>query len=140
MPTKMSGSTSASSQASSALSTASLMVVMMPRVGESKPSKCLFFSKNSATLMLRCCLARSSASTMPCHLGDGLLKAPLLLLAGVEVLEGHRACLDLAFPENRGEVRGLCGVGDLGAHSPLHQVGLGPDSCLPEGPGDLERP
>ena len=42
---KISGSTCASSQASSELSTASLMVVMTPRVGESNPRRCLFFEK-----------------------------------------------------------------------------------------------
>src|SRR5690554_19867 len=136
----ISGRTSASSQASRALSTASLMVVMMPRVGESKPSRCLFFSKNSATLMLRCCLARSSASTMSCHPGDGVRKALFLLLPGVEVLEGHRARFDLALPEDNGNVCGLCGVGDLGAHPPLHQVDLGPDPGIPEGSGDFECP
>ena len=105
--TRMSGKTSASSQASRELSIASLMVVMIPRVGESKPSMCLFFSKNSATLMLRCFLASSSASTMSCYLGDGVCKAHLLLCGLFEVFEGDGACGGFLFADE-------CGVGCAG--------------------------
>src|SRR5208337_5238475 len=103
----MSGSTCASSQASSALSTASLIVVMTPRVGESKPKRCLFFSKNSATLMLRCCFASSSASTMCFHLGYRRGRGKRLLLARVQVLEGDLARLSLSFADHHGKVRRL---------------------------------
>jgi hypothetical protein len=55
--------------------------VMIPRVGESKPSRCLFFSKNSAMLMLRCCFASSSASVRPPHPVDGFGERHLPLLS-----------------------------------------------------------
>src|SRR5215469_5541677 len=53
----------ASSQASSELSTASLIAVRRAFLGLSKPSKCLFFAKNSLTDMSRCFAAIDSAVT-----------------------------------------------------------------------------
>ena len=58
---KRSGRIPASSQASSALSTASLIVVIRDRCSESNPSICLFFSKNSAMLIDFCFSASFSA-------------------------------------------------------------------------------
>src|SRR5512136_1546559 len=123
---KMSGSTCASSQASSELSTASLIVVITPRVGESNPRRCLFFSKNSATLMLRCCFASSSASTMRSHLGDGSRKIQRFLLPGLQVLERHRTGFLLTLPYNNGKIRGLRDMGKLRPEPPVHQVHLSP--------------
>src|SRR3990170_4042502 len=51
----------ASSHASSELSTASLTAISSAFVGVSKPSRCLFFSKNSLTEISFCSLANSSA-------------------------------------------------------------------------------
>src|SRR5215469_2435927 len=51
----------ASSQASSELSTASLTAVRRAFLGLSKPSRCLFFAKNSLTDMSRCFAAIDSA-------------------------------------------------------------------------------
>src|SRR5436853_7515458 len=53
----------ASSQASSELSTASLTAVRRAFLGLSKPSRCLFFAKNSLTDMSRCFAAIDSAVT-----------------------------------------------------------------------------
>src|SRR6516164_9456535 len=53
----------ASSQASSELSTASLAAVRRAFLGLSKPSRCLFFAKNSLTDMSRCFAAIDSAVT-----------------------------------------------------------------------------
>src|SRR6516165_11602223 len=53
----------ASSQASSELSTASLAAVRRAFRGLSKPSRCLFFAKNSLTDMSRCFAAIDSAVT-----------------------------------------------------------------------------
>src|SRR5215467_7568282 len=53
----------ASSQASSELSTASLTAVRRAFLGLSKPSRCLFFAKNSLTDMSRCFAAMDSAVT-----------------------------------------------------------------------------
>src|SRR5215469_10144816 len=53
----------ASSQASSELSTASLTAVSRAFLGLSKPSRCLFFAKNSLTDMSRCFAAMDSAVT-----------------------------------------------------------------------------
>src|SRR6516165_5504752 len=53
----------ASSQASSELSTASLIAVKRAFLGLSKPSRCLFFAKNSLTDMSRCFAAIDSAVT-----------------------------------------------------------------------------
>src|SRR5215467_1646466 len=53
----------ASSQASSELSTASLTAVRRAFLGLSKPSKCLFFAKNSLTDISRCLAAIDSAVT-----------------------------------------------------------------------------
>src|SRR5947207_14081756 len=53
----------ASSQASSELSTASLTAVRRAFLGLSKPSRCLFFAKNSLTEMSRCFAAIDSAVT-----------------------------------------------------------------------------
>ena len=61
MLTMISGSIPASSHASRELSTPSLTAVSRLRGAESKPSICLFFSKNSAILMARCFFASSSA-------------------------------------------------------------------------------
>src|SRR5207237_8724577 len=55
----------ASSQASSELSTASLTAVRRAFLGLSKPSRCLFFAKNSLTDMSRCFAAIDSAVTAP---------------------------------------------------------------------------
>src|SRR5512147_2524673 len=96
----MFGRICASSQASCELSTASLMVVITPRVGESNPRRCLFFSKNSATLMLRCCFASSSARTMRSHLSDGGRKVQRLLLPGLQVLERDLPGFGLALSDN----------------------------------------
>src|SRR5262249_30426207 len=51
----------ASSQASSELSTASFTAVRRAFLGLSKPSRCLFFAKNSLTDMSRCFAAMDSA-------------------------------------------------------------------------------
>src|SRR5262245_10824110 len=51
----------ASSQASRELSTASLTAVSRAFLGLSKPSRCLFFAKNSLTDMSRCLAAMDSA-------------------------------------------------------------------------------
>ncbi len=59
--TKSSGRMPASSQASSELSTASLTAVSSALSGESKPSRCRFFVKNSATEISRWREAISSA-------------------------------------------------------------------------------
>src|SRR5512136_2527965 len=136
---KISGSTCASSQASSALSTASLIVVITPRVGESNPRRCLFFSKNSATLILRCCFASSSASTMRSHLGDGSRKNQRFLLPGLQVPERHRTGLLLTPAYDNGKIRGLRDMGKLRPEPPLHQVRLSPDTGQTECAGDLER-
>src|ERR1700746_684491 len=53
----------ASSQASRELSTASLTAVRRAFLGLSKPSRCLFFAKNSLTDMSRCFAAMDSAVT-----------------------------------------------------------------------------
>jgi len=53
----------ASSQASRELSTASLTAVRRAFLGLSKPSRCLFFAKNSLTDMSRCFAAIDSAVT-----------------------------------------------------------------------------
>src|SRR5215469_1198381 len=53
----------ASSQASSELSTASLTAVRRAFLGLSKPSRCLFFAKNSLTDISRCFAAIDSAVT-----------------------------------------------------------------------------
>src|SRR5262252_3853734 len=53
----------ASSQASSELSTASFIAVRRAFLGLSKPSRCLFFAKNSLTDMSRCFAAIDSAVT-----------------------------------------------------------------------------
>ncbi len=59
--TSMSGRMDASSQASSALSTASLTVVRSAFLGLSNPRRCLFLAKNSETEMSRCFVAMVSA-------------------------------------------------------------------------------
>ncbi len=59
--TCISGSMPASSHASMELSTASLTTVSNAFLLLSKPRRCLFLSKNSATLMSRCFFASSSA-------------------------------------------------------------------------------
>ncbi len=59
--TSMSGRMDASSQASSALSTASLTVVRSAFRGLSKPRRCLFLAKNSETEISRCFSAMVSA-------------------------------------------------------------------------------
>jgi len=51
----------ASWQASKELSTISFITISKAFAGLSNPSKCLFFSKNSATEISRCSLAISSA-------------------------------------------------------------------------------
>src|SRR5215471_7177496 len=61
--TQTSGTMPASSQASSELSTASLTAVRRAFLGLSKPSRCLFFAKNSLTDMSRCFAAIDSAVT-----------------------------------------------------------------------------
>src|SRR6516225_11495503 len=53
----------ASSQASSELSTASFTAVRRAFLGLSKPSRCLFFAKNSLTEISRCFAAIDSAVT-----------------------------------------------------------------------------
>src|SRR5208283_114079 len=135
----MSGSTCASSHASRALSTASLMVVMTPLVGESNPNRCLFFSKNSATLMLRCCFASSSASTMRLHLGDRRGRVKRCLLARMEIFEGNQAGFRFPLADNGCKVRRLGRVGELCPKAAAHQVHLRPDPAVPEHPGDRER-
>ncbi len=57
----ISGRMPASSQASSELSTASLMVVRSAFDGLSNPSRCRFFVKNSEIEISRCCVAICSA-------------------------------------------------------------------------------
>ena len=59
--TLTSGRILASSQASKALSTASLTAVSSALRGLSNPNRCRFFSKNSAIEISRCFLASSSA-------------------------------------------------------------------------------
>ena len=59
--TVISGRTPASSHASRLLSTASLTDVINALVSESKPSICLFFSKNSETEISFCFFASSWA-------------------------------------------------------------------------------
>src|SRR5215472_12023244 len=61
--TQSSGTMPASSQASRELSTASLTAVRRAFLGLSKPSRCLFFAKNSLTDMSRCFAAMDSAVT-----------------------------------------------------------------------------
>ncbi len=63
--TAISGSTPASSQASSELSTASLTAVSSARRGLSKPSRWRFLRKNSDTAMSRCLVAMLSAVAGP---------------------------------------------------------------------------
>src|SRR5690348_7502767 len=70
----------ASSQASRELSTASLTAVRRAFLGLSKPSRCLFFAKNSLTEMSRCFAAIDSAVT-PRRLGC----SPVLLTLGMFV-------------------------------------------------------
>ncbi len=61
----------ASSQASSELSTASLMVVRSAFEGLSKPSRCRFLTKNSETEISRCFWASVSAVTRGAALDAG---------------------------------------------------------------------
>ena len=68
------------SHASSALSTASLIVVIRDRCSESNPSICLFFSKNSAMLIDFCFSASFSAMGGAGVCGIGSL---LIYLAGI---------------------------------------------------------
>src|SRR5947209_18378264 len=75
----------ASSQASSELSTASLTAVRRAFLGLSKPSRCLFFAKNSLTDMSRCFAAIDSAVTArrldcsPVSLTLGIFVRPSIL-------------------------------------------------------------
>ena len=62
----------ASSQASSELSTASLMVVRRAFEGLSKPRRWRFLTKNSETEISRCFVARDSAVTRWAALGSGV--------------------------------------------------------------------
>src|SRR5690242_990601 len=78
----------ASSQASSELSTASLTAVRRAFLGLSKPSRCLFFAKNSLTDMSRCLAAIDSAVTArrfgcsPVSLAFGIFVYPSILHDG----------------------------------------------------------
>src|SRR5512136_2025713 len=138
--TRISGTPWASSHASRALSTASFTVVMIPLVGESKPSRCLFFSKNSAMLMARCFRASSSARDTGGHLGHGVREREGLLLAGPEVFQGHRPGLHLPLPEDRHVIRGPRRVGDLGPQIPVEEVDLDGNPPVPEGLCHFEGP
>src|SRR5208337_2582035 len=134
----MSGSTCASSHASRALSTASLMVVMTPLVGESNPNRCLFFSKNSATLILRCCFASSSASTMRFHLGYRRGRIKRLLPARVKILERDLAGFGFPCTDHDCKIRRLRCVCHLSPKPALHKIHLRPDPFGPECPGHGE--
>ncbi|GIW74230.1 MAG: hypothetical protein KatS3mg103_0752 [Phycisphaerales bacterium] len=95
MRTSMSGRMPASSQASRALSTASLTVVSSALRGLSKPSRWRFLAKNSLTEMSRCRPAMASAVTRafegvrfgatgakpPCHDRSPTAGTPLLRAA-----------------------------------------------------------
>jgi len=80
------------------------MVVMIPLVGESNPSRCLFFSKNSATLMVLWCLASSSARVIATHLGNSLREGKFLLDPGTKIFKGHEPLLLFALADDQGEV------------------------------------
>jgi hypothetical protein len=119
MRTVTSGRISASSQASSALSTASLTVVSSALRLLSKPSRCRFLAKNSETEISRCFSASSwalvaSRLTAPpaarrlrhgCfRVGLGLAAAVTLVVGGARVEPGGRPPLRAGRALARGDL------------------------------------
>lgn len=80
----------ASSHASSELSTASFTLVRSAFLGESKPSRCRFFAKNSLTEISRCPVASFWALARRFVRGF-LFSAAEVELSGVVLREAERA-------------------------------------------------
>src|SRR5215472_2120601 len=110
----------ASSQASSELSTASLTAVRRAFLGLSKPSRCLFFAKNSLTDMSRCFAAIDSAVTArrfgcsPVSLTFGIFVCSSILPDFTLVFMRDRSGPDAGI---RPEARGIASFGRVTGHS-----------------------